>query len=54
MNEAAALILSGAVSDRSATSNEIAARGAAAALLGRRGSKKRQPAAAKARRSPKR
>jgi hypothetical protein len=54
MNEAAALILGGTVSDRTATSGDTAARGAAAALLGKRGTKKPQPAPARARRSPKR
>jgi hypothetical protein len=54
MNEAAALILGGTVSDRTATSGDTAARGEAAALLGKRGIKKARPATAKARRSPKR
>ena len=44
MNEAASLILSEAVGGRPATSSQTAARGAAAALLGKRGGEK--PAAA--------
>lgn len=68
MNEAASLILSEAVGGRPATSTQTAARGAAAALLGkpggekqppdtaeaRPGGKNRRPATAKARRSTKR
>jgi hypothetical protein len=54
MNEAASLILSEAAGSRSATSDQTAARGAAAALLARRDSKQSQPATTKARRPAKR
>jgi hypothetical protein len=62
MNEAAFLILSEAVGGRPATSDQTAARGAAAALLGQRGGKQgpageakpRRPAPTKTRRPGKR
>jgi hypothetical protein len=54
MNEAAVLILSEAATGGPATPHEVAARGAAVAILGKRAARKQPPAAAKGRRPAKR